>query len=258
MRVLLLADIHGNRAALDVAVRALQRAGVDEWISAGDAVGYGPDPNEVIDCLDDLGARAVAGNHELLLRGELSSDTFVERARTSLSWTRAALTDRSWSYVRDLPLRLAVVDVTIAHGSLDDATRYVTRRRQAARQLMHPEFVLSATRWLVLGHTHQQLMVSDRARRFPILPGRERRLDPARRYVLNPGSVGQSRQFETRPRVRFMLLDTARLTATWFVMPYDDASTRRRLFALGMRPEWVHVRPSLTSLVRRSIRSWLT
>ena len=62
MRIAVLSDIHANLAALE-AVRA-DLPDVDELWVLGDTVGYGPQPNEVIAALQELGARSVLGNHD--------------------------------------------------------------------------------------------------------------------------------------------------------------------------------------------------
>ena len=249
-------DVHANAAALAAAIDVLRAERVDRWISAGDAVGYGPDPNDVIETLRMLDAQSVAGNHELYLANALEGDRFVGRARASLDWTRTELNAASWRYIEALPMRLDLGEVVVAHGSLDDATEYVIRRRHAAAEVAAAMVSHPAMRWLVLGHTHQQLFVSDDGRRHPTRPSRARPLPVARTALLNPGSVGQSRQLERRAKARFMLLDTERLTATWFAVPYDDAQTRRRLVHHGLPAEWIHVRPPVRRWLLRTLRSW--
>ena len=69
MRLAVLSDIHANLAALDAVSDAL--GPVDELWVLGDIVGYGPQPNEVIRRLQELGARAVTGNHDGAAIGQL-------------------------------------------------------------------------------------------------------------------------------------------------------------------------------------------
>ena len=65
MRLAVLSDIHSNLAALDAVLADLDALPpVDELWVCGDIVGYGPQPNEVIERLRERGARAVMGNHD--------------------------------------------------------------------------------------------------------------------------------------------------------------------------------------------------
>ena len=48
MRVAVLSDIHGNWRALEAVLDDLDRQGVDEILSLGDTIGYGPEPAEVV------------------------------------------------------------------------------------------------------------------------------------------------------------------------------------------------------------------
>ena len=71
MRYAVLADIHGNLHALDAALAALKDAEVDGYLVAGDLVGYGPFPNECVERVAELDAACVAGNHDLIVLGQL-------------------------------------------------------------------------------------------------------------------------------------------------------------------------------------------
>src|SRR6266545_1101727 len=135
MRYGVLSDVHGNAFALRAAVDRLTRVGVDGWLCAGDLVGYGPQPNECVALLAELGAIGVAGNHELLVLGRLPLDRAGRLARETTPWTRAALRADSRAYLAGLPLTVRLGELVMAHGSLDDPQRYVTAPDQARREL---------------------------------------------------------------------------------------------------------------------------
>src|SRR5574338_657134 len=81
MRLAVLSDIHANLAALD-AVRADLPA-VDEVWLLGDIVGHGPQPNEVIRALQEMGARSVMGNHDGAAIGTVDVSWFNSAAARS-------------------------------------------------------------------------------------------------------------------------------------------------------------------------------
>jgi predicted phosphodiesterase len=252
MRYGVLSDVHGNGFALRAAVDRLTRAGVDGWLCAGDIVGYGPQPNECVELLAELGARCVAGNHELLVLGRLSLERSGRLARETTPWTRAALRDDSRAFLAGLPLTLRLGDLVMAHGSLTDPERYVTQDAQARAELVALRRVDTAARVLVLGHTHRPWLYHESA---GTLPATAR--PPAGRLLVNPGSVGQSRQRERVPRARFLLLDLEHGEIRFFTEPYDVAGARVALRAAGLPRSGIHVAPGRLRAVPRRARALL-
>jgi len=216
-------DIHANLSALQATIRSLSNAGVDSWLCAGDLVGYGPQPNECVETMAELGAICVAGNHELTLLRRLPEERVGELARATLEWSRTVLRDDAYAFLGGLPLTIEVEDVVVAHGSLVDPTEYVQSQRAAVEQFAQLSSAHPAARVLVLGHTHRPRVQGEQCGPVPVR--RELCLDDPQRFLLNPGSVGQSRQWERRPRARSMLLDTGQRRATFFTLDYDVAAT---------------------------------
>jgi len=243
MRYGVLSDVHGNGFALRAAVDRLTRAGVDGWVCAGDIIGYGPQPNECVELLAELGASCVAGNHELLALGRLPLHRSGRLARETTPWTRAVLRDDSRAFLAALPLTLRLGDVLVAHGSLTDPERYVTRPAEALEELLALERMAAGVRILVLGHTHRPWLYHDTAGTLPSPTGRTTALPPAGRLLVNPGSVGQSRQRERVPHARFLLLDLDRGEIRPFAEPYDVDAARAALRAAGLPRSCVHVAP---------------
>src|SRR4051795_6579846 len=99
MRLGLIADVHGNLPALEAALAVLERERLDGYLCAGDLVGYGPHPNQVVERVRALGAPCVAGNHDLMALDRLPADRADELARETLAWTRDQLTDDSREYL---------------------------------------------------------------------------------------------------------------------------------------------------------------
>ena len=79
MRLAVLSDIHANLAALEAVREDLPE--VDEVWVLGDIVGYGPQPNEVIAALQEMGARSVMGNHDGAAIGTVDASYFNPDAR---------------------------------------------------------------------------------------------------------------------------------------------------------------------------------
>ena len=251
MRLGLIADVHGNIAALDVALAALRDEGIDRILCAGDLVGYGPFPNECVARVAETGAVCVAGNHDLMAIDRLDDAGAGALARETLAWTRTVLTEDSRRYLAELPGTARVDDVAMAHGSLDDPTVYVPAGERAAAELrrlaeLHPDASL-----LVLGHTHSPLAHGEG--RGTQLDGRRGRVEikPGERLLMNPGSVGQPREW--RPLVRFAVVDLETAAARFAAASYDHGSVRRALAERGLPPDACHRRPPLGRALRRAL-----
>jgi predicted phosphodiesterase len=253
MRYGLLADVHGNLAALQAVLQQLAGASVDRYVVAGDLVGYGPNPNECVEAISGLDPVCVAGNHDLMAIGLLSDERCIPLGQTAMRWTRSVLSANARAYLEALPARAeAPGGVVVAHGSLDDPERYTTNVQEAVDQLAQVERVYSCARILVLGHTHHPLVVGSGSEREQ---QRQERLalSVGERYVVNPGGVGQAR--ELRCRARFGVLDLDSNTLELEAIRYNVASCRRDLRSAGLSPHSCHLRPSAAGAARRALRS---
>jgi predicted phosphodiesterase len=253
MRYGVLADVHANLHALEAALRRLEAESVDAYLCAGDLVGYGPLPNECVARVTALPGVCVAGNHDLIVLGLLSSDGCVPLARNSLAWTAPRLSGDARAALAELP-RLGVAEpgVLVAHGGLDDPQRYIRTPAEAAGELRGLGRRIPEADVLVLGHTHEALAVGER--RGELLRGGHGtvHLAAGERHLLNPGSVGQSR--ERRARARVLVLDLERREATFHAVSYDVAGCRAALRRVGLPPGSCHVSPSPVARVRRRVR----
>jgi predicted phosphodiesterase len=115
MRLAVLSDIHANLAALDAVRDDLPE--VDEIWVLGDIVGYGPQPNEVIRRLQELGARSVMGNHDGAAIGTVDSAWFNPDAASAIHWTSGVLDDNSRAYLAALPEVRRDGELTAVHGA---------------------------------------------------------------------------------------------------------------------------------------------
>src|SRR5688572_25429835 len=126
MRYLILSDIHANLEALE---STLSAAG--EWdavLVLGDLVGYGADPNAVIDRVRALpNATIIRGNHDKVACGIDTVESFNHLARHAISWTATTLTPARRAWLADMPAGPAIIDelVEICHGSPFDEDAYI-------------------------------------------------------------------------------------------------------------------------------------
>jgi diadenosine tetraphosphatase ApaH/serine/threonine PP2A family protein phosphatase len=228
MRIAVLSDIHSNLVALDAVLGHV--GAVDAIWHLGDIVGYGPDPDGVVDRLATLGAIGVRGNHDAAATGGAEIDWFNPDARRAMEWTRAAISATTVAWLAALPESLVEDDWTLVHGSpRDPIWEYVTSTPVARASL-----AALTTPFGLHGHTHLPIVwVEEDGRVDAISPadGSSFRL-AGRRALLNPGSVGQPRDGD--PAASCLVLDTDRGLATWHRVRYDIGAVQRAMRERGL------------------------
>ena len=232
MRIAVLSDIHANLQALDTVLAA--SGTVDAVWHLGDVVGYGPDPDAVVDRLRAIGATGVRGNHDAAAVGGHEIDWFNPDARRAMEWTRATINPRTRSWLEALPTTRQVDEATLVHGSpREPIWEYVTSVPVARANLAALE-----TRIGLHGHTHLPIafLVED-GRIEVVSPGDGSVLElRGRQALVNPGSVGQPRDGD--PRSAHLVLDTEADTVTWHRTPYDIEPVQAAMRAAGL-PAWL-------------------
>jgi predicted phosphodiesterase len=235
MRIAVLSDIHANLKALDTVLAA--SGPVDAVWHLGDVVGYGPDPDAVVDRLRAVGAIGVKGNHDAAAAGGDEIDWFNPDARRAMEWTRATIAPRTAAWLGALPVSRKVDDHTLVHGSpREPIWEYVTSVPVARANLAALE-----TRVGMHGHTHLPVafLVED-GRVEVVSPGDGSVLElRGRQALVNPGSVGQPRDGD--PRSSYLVLDTAADTVTWHRIAYDIEAVQAAMQAASL-PAWLVTR----------------
>lgn len=241
MRIVILSDIHANREAFEAARAAARRLAPDETVLLGDLVGYGPDPQAVVEAAARMvedGALAVLGNHDqaaVQLRRDMS-----EHALEAIRWTRRQLSPAHLAFLAALPLTVRAQDRLYVHASADRPERwsYVRDRDAAAACLSSTDAAL-----VVCGHTHVPALFYQRpggpAVRFDPIDNVPAPLSRLRRHLLVCGAVGQPR--DGNPAACLGLVDTDRREATMVRVPYDHETTARKIAEAGL-PGWLGMR----------------
>ena len=146
----MISDIHANLEALEATLAAA--GAYDRALVLGDLVGYGADPNAVIDRVRAMpDAVVIRGNHDKVGAGLEDVEGFNHLARFAIAWTAATLTRDNRDWLATLAQGPAIVDeaVEICHGTPFDEDVYVFDDLDALRAIR------AARRPLCLfGHTH--------------------------------------------------------------------------------------------------------
>jgi diadenosine tetraphosphatase ApaH/serine/threonine PP2A family protein phosphatase len=198
----------------------------------GDVVGYGPDPNEVSSRIRELGAVTIRGNHDKAAAELMATDDFNPVARAAVDWTRSQLSNENLDWLASLPHGpLEAEGIVMVHGAFQDEDEYVFTPTQALEGLL--DSTLPVTFY---GHTHHQGGFSYEDSQLEVLQVHPRinesrcalRLEDHKRYLLNPGSVGQPRDAD--PRSGFAIADLDHQIVEFWRVPYDidEVQTRMR------------------------------
>jgi predicted phosphodiesterase len=228
MRIAVLSDIHGNLPALEAVLDDLRP--YDAVWQLGDIVGYGPQPNEVVERLAAERATGVRGNHDAAAIGELDTDAFNEDAREAIEWTIEQLTPATRRWLAGLAPRTEAEGFTLVHGSpRDPVWEYVYSVSVARANMAHFE-----TSICLVGHTHVPLVYRQRGSRVePALPEHGTTLHlNGQRLILNPGSVGQPRDGDRRACA--LLLDTDQLSVEWRRVDYPIEPVQQLMEEAGL------------------------
>jgi predicted phosphodiesterase len=232
MRILVLSDLHANATALDAVLEAA-RGRWDLSVCLGDVVGYGPDPNEVTARLRELGTQTIRGNHDKAVTGLMPTDDFNPVAKAAVDWTRAQLKPDHLAWLTSLPRGpLATDGIVLVHGAFQDEDEYVFTPEQALEGLLDSTAAVT-----FFGHTHHQGGFSYEDSHLEVLQIRPRpsesfaplRIETSRRYLLNPGSIGQPRDGDAR--AAFAIADLDHQTVEFWRVPYALAAVQERMRA---------------------------
>lgn len=237
----LLADIHGNREALEACLADAQSRGVRDFVFLGDYVGYGADPEWVVRTVMGFvasGARAVLGNHDAAVVGTVNG--MHDGAEDSIEYTRNELGKRERAFLASLPLKVEISGRLFVHADAAAPGRwtYVREAADAVRSMRSTD-----CRATFCGHVHRPALysmsemwngVSEMWKATPFRPAAAVGipLTRQRRWLAVVGSVGQPR--DGNPAAAWAVLDTERNEVTFLRTPYDVEKTAAKIREAGL------------------------
>lgn len=219
MKVLFISDIHANLAAL----KAIEPyfGSVDKVICLGDIVGYGSHVNEVIAILKHYEIQCIMGNHDyFVINGhEKFGKKLNEAVLFGLDLAKETITKENFEWLKSLPLNYGFIlggrSILCCHGSPWDPLReYVYPDYQKFEKFNEFNYDV-----ITLGHTHRMLQKQE-----------------SNTLILNPGAVGQARDFEGKACA--MILDTETLMVDELKLEYNFMDEIQHAQSLGAK-EWI-------------------
>lgn len=232
MRIAVFSDVHGNMDAFQKVLEDLDRSAADSVLCLGDSIGYGSEPEEVIQTLRRRGIPSVLGNHELAAVDSGFLEWFNLSARQSLITTFARLSAESLTFIRGLPRFISLHGCRFVHGFPPDSpTLYLfqvdRRRKQEVLDALDDQIFF-------VGHTHLlEILAYDGGSFTPVaFKVGPNPLAPDLKYIINIGAVGQPRDGD--PRAKYVIWDTAARILDVRCIAYDAQAAAAKIRAAGL------------------------
>jgi len=228
MRYALIGDIHGNLEALESVMASIDQENIDQILCSGDIVGYGANPVECIDIVRQRCKKVVAGNHDYAAIGLTDVDYFNPFAKDALIWTSERLSEKEITYLASLKLVEREDHFTIVHATLNNPKEwgYILNTFDAASHLE-----LQVDSICFIGHSHCPVVYMKREN---FISGHRfiSKIEQNCAYVINIGSVGQSRDGD--PRACYVVYDMEMQTLKLKRVEYDIARAQNKIMTAGL------------------------
>jgi predicted phosphodiesterase len=232
MRLAVVSDIHSNYEACREVLRDIDRSRVDAVISLGDNIGYGPEPDRIIQEIKARNISTILGNHELAIKDKKYLKWFNPAARISLIQNRGLLSQASIRFISQLdPVRVAY-GCRFVHGFPPaSALLYMFQMSDNKKRNIMEDMAESLC---FIGHTHTLEIVAydggliESNALSEGLTG----LHPEKKYIVNIGSVGQPR--DGTNKAKYVIWDSSENTIDVRFISYDIAAVVRKIRAAGL------------------------
>ncbi|MEN8243715.1 MAG: metallophosphoesterase family protein [Thermodesulfobacteriota bacterium] len=232
MRIAVISDIHGNMEALQEVFDDIEKSGIDTTICLGDMVGYGPDPEAVVQRIISCGIPTVMGNHELAVLDPAYMELFNPAARKSILTIIPWLSEESLAFISGLESSLTMHSGRFVHGFPPDSI--ITYLFQVNNDGLVDAFRQLEEKICFVGHTHKMSIVSWDGKdvsKAPLKKGHVK-LYADRQYIINNGSVGQPR--DGNNSAKYLIWDVADHSLDVRFVPYHIAKVTNKIVEAGL------------------------
>lgn len=207
MKLAIISDIHSNLEALEAALQDIKTQNPTTIYCSGDLVGYGANPDQVIDLLVQNKVRCLMGNHDYACLDQRTRDEMIRNGRESIDYTKRVLTPESFDLLRKLPGFINENGIYLTHGpppALFDEYLDMQNKNELI------QVFLSFTEQVAfVGHTHLfevvELTDSGKIEKYEF-DFSELDMKPTSRYMISAGSVGQPR--DDNREAGYLIYDT--------------------------------------------------
>ena len=229
MRYAIVSDLHANFAAWQTVLTDIGDLKADKIICLGDVVGYGPKPVEVLESVYRHVNVTLMGNHDAAVCGRCDPADFSERAQVAVADHKSRLSASALVWLRRLPYLHEEPGFCCTHGDFDhpEQFNYITDPESAL-----PSWRVRKDALMFVGHSHLPgIYVLGASGQPHYLPPTDFVLEPGKRFIVNPGSVGYPRAGECRST--YCIYDSSSQSVVFRQLPFDSAGYRAEMERLG-------------------------
>jgi len=230
MKYAVIADIHANLEALEVVLDDARTQNCTHYCCVGDVVGYNANPKECLDIIRNTGMPCVKGNHDEYCSSDEALDGFNPHAAEAVNWTRKQLPEEDRQWLRDMKYVRLVGSFSMVHATLDGPQRwgYVFDKLAAAAS-----FTYQNTSVCFFGHTHVPVaFIRDSVVRGGTYS--KFKVEAGRKYFVNVGSVGQSR--DGVAKATYVIYDLNEQSIELRRLDYDIPKAQKKILEAGLPP----------------------
>ena len=234
MKVAILSDIHANIEALEAVLADAARLQVTHYIGLGDIIGFNGDPAACVERVMPLFSAAVRGNHEqaLFRRGLFGVPLYTAMMDRTAAMLGAEFVDR----LRPLPCKASWNGLTLVHATPIAGEEW---QRISSVPEARAAFAAFSGTICLFGHTHRPTIFCRNEDKVQIIPvvydiqgSFALPLEPNKRYLINPGSVGQPRDLDYR--AAYGIYDEETATLTLRRVDYDVEAAAAKISRTGL------------------------
>ncbi|MCL2182384.1 MAG: metallophosphatase family protein [Chitinispirillia bacterium] len=231
MKYAVISDIHGNLEALNAVLKDIRRRRADKVFCLGDIVGYYPNPRQCIELISAHAARCVAGNHDYAAIERTDTSCFTYFAFSAMEWTKQHLTDADKDFLSALPLTCEEENIYLVHSSPCDPERFSYVFPDNEYSVI--EAFSHLTRHVnFIGHTHCPSIMYQEGDRVILHSETSVGIEEDCLYLINVGSVGQPRDFDSRSC--YALYDTDKGIISLHRVSYNYRVTQKKVRECGL------------------------
>ncbi|MBC2707848.1 MAG: YfcE family phosphodiesterase [ANME-2 cluster archaeon] len=208
--IAIISDVHANLHALNAVMEDAKSRGVECFLNAGDFLGYGAFPEEVVLKLSSENVLSIIGNYDLKVlkkRKEKKRAHIKNEKQIAFDYAGKNLSGSSVSYLRSLDreMRICTGDKSIlmVHGSPESIDEHITPDTTDER--MSELALIADADVVIMGHSHLQFKRTINGVTF-----------------INPGSVGRPDDGDNR--ANYAIMDISSLSINLIKVDYDVES----------------------------------